>query len=179
MRDLGIHYCHCGRMVLFRCSWISSATPANFCLNPSKIQSQSYFTTDGLRPISSSWREALRDSGPTIFFNGTPCCHSPYVTSSLTRGWVCRLQPLLVLASGIILGTESGGTRDHILLSGLRDSPNLEGRVPRHRVSFSSPPTTRRATVEIFKPASTSRTPQSVEKFYNFPSTHELMSDGI
>jgi hypothetical protein len=33
-----------------------------------------------------------------------PCGHSPYVTSSLTRGWVCRLQLLLVLTSRVILG---------------------------------------------------------------------------
>jgi hypothetical protein len=49
---------------------------------------------------------------------------------SLTRGWVCRLQLLLVLASAVILGSESHGTHDHILLSEIRDSPNLEGQVP-------------------------------------------------
>jgi hypothetical protein len=48
---------------------------------------------------------------------------------------VCRLQLLLVLASAVILGSESRGsesrgTRDHILLSQIRDSPNLEGQVP-------------------------------------------------
>jgi hypothetical protein len=40
---------------------------------------------------------------------------------SLTRGRVCRLQLLLVLASAIILGSESRGTRGHILLSQFRD----------------------------------------------------------
>jgi hypothetical protein len=40
---------------------------------------------------------------------------------SLTRGWVCRLQVLLALASAVILGPESRGTRDHILLSQIRD----------------------------------------------------------
>jgi hypothetical protein len=87
---------------------------------------------------------------------------------SLTRGRVCRLQLLLVLASAFILGSEFRGTRDHILLSRIRDSPNLEGQAPhlystgtgwhshtpRHWVPFSSPPTTRRATVEVFEPAS-------------------------
>jgi hypothetical protein len=80
------------------------------------------------------------------------------------REWVCRLQLLLVLASAVILRSESRGTHDHILLSQIRDSPNLEGRSQylyppgtgwpsyTHRlwVSFSSPPTTRRATVEVF-----------------------------
>jgi hypothetical protein len=46
---------------------------------------------------------------------------------SLTREWVCRLQLLLVLASAVILGSESLGIRHHILLSQIRDSPNLEG----------------------------------------------------
>jgi hypothetical protein len=63
--------------------------------------------------------------------------------------------------------SESPG--DHFLLFQTRDSPNLEGQVhvfisPRNRVaqlylqalgSFSSPPTTRRATVEVFDPTST------------------------
>jgi hypothetical protein len=58
------------------------------------------------------------------------CGYILYVTSSLTRGWVCRLQSLLVLASPVILGSESRGTYGHILLSQIRDSPNLEGQVP-------------------------------------------------
>jgi hypothetical protein len=40
---------------------------------------------------------------------------------SLTRGRVCRLQLLLALASAVILGSESRGTRDHILLSQIWD----------------------------------------------------------
>jgi hypothetical protein len=46
------------------------------------------------------------------------------------RERVCRLQLLLVLASAVILGSESRGIRDHILLSQIRDSPNMEGQVP-------------------------------------------------
>jgi hypothetical protein len=49
---------------------------------------------------------------------------------SLTRGSVCRLQLLLVLASVVILGSESHGTHDHVSLSQIWDSPNLEGRSP-------------------------------------------------
>jgi hypothetical protein len=45
---------------------------------------------------------------------------------SLTRGWVCRLQLLLVLASTVIFGSESRRTRGHILLSlNLEESPRL------------------------------------------------------
>jgi hypothetical protein len=41
----------------------------------------------------------------------------------LTRGRVCRLQLLLILASAVIFGSESCGTLDHILLSQIRDFP--------------------------------------------------------
>jgi hypothetical protein len=85
--------------------------------------------------------------------------------SSLTRGRGCRLQLLLVLASAVILGSESHETHDHILLSQIRDSPNIEGQAalfislrnrvtqfyPKHWVPFS-PSTTRRTTVEVFEP---------------------------
>jgi hypothetical protein len=59
---------------------------------------------------------------------------------SLTREQVCRLQLLLVLAGADILGAKTCRTRDHISLSQIRDSPNLEGQVPvfispRNRVS--------------------------------------------
>jgi hypothetical protein len=36
----------------------------------------------------------------------------------------------MALASEVILGSESLGAHDHILLSQIRDSPNLEGHVP-------------------------------------------------
>jgi hypothetical protein len=49
---------------------------------------------------------------------------------------------LLVLDRAVFLGSESFGSRDHILLSVLR-------------LPFSSPPTTRRVTVEIFDLTST------------------------
>jgi hypothetical protein len=49
---------------------------------------------------------------------------------SLMREQVSHLQLLLVLASAFILGSETRGTRDNILLPQIRDSPNLEGQVP-------------------------------------------------
>jgi hypothetical protein len=114
-----------------------------------------------LPPISSSWRQAPGNSRHSNFtFHLNTCGYSPYVTSSQTRGWVCRLQLLLVLASTFILRSESRRTHDHILLSQIRDSPNLKDQVPvfispRHWVLFLSPPTTHRATVEVFDPAFT------------------------
>jgi hypothetical protein len=46
-----------------------------------------------------------------------------YGALSLTRGQVCGLQLLLTLASAVILGSESRGARDHILLSQIWDIP--------------------------------------------------------
>jgi hypothetical protein len=39
------------------------------------------------------------------------------------KGRICRLQLLVVLTSAVILGFESHGTREHILLSQIRDFP--------------------------------------------------------
>jgi hypothetical protein len=111
----------------------------------------------------------LRLTTSNFIFQLNTCGYSPYVTSSLMRGWVCRLQLLLVLASAVILRSESHGTHDHILLSQIQDSPNLEIQVPvfispRNRVAWLYPwhwvsslstPTTHRATVDVFDPAST------------------------
>jgi hypothetical protein len=49
---------------------------------------------------------------------------------SLTRGQVCRLQLLLAVASAVILGSESLGNRDTILLSQNRESPQPWGPGP-------------------------------------------------
>jgi hypothetical protein len=53
--------------------------------------------------------EPLETQGQNFFSQLNTCGHSPYITSSLTRGWVCHLQLLLVLASAFILGSESVG----------------------------------------------------------------------
>jgi hypothetical protein len=85
--------------------------------------SQSYFTTSGLPRISSPWRRTPWDSRPDYFFQMNTCGHSPYITSSMTRGWDCNLQLLLAFASAFISGSESRQIRDHILLSQIRDFP--------------------------------------------------------
>jgi hypothetical protein len=121
-------------------SWLrSSLNGGSIPTASSQSQSQSYFTTGGLPPISLSWRQVPWDPRPAIFFQLNTCGHGPYVTSSLTRGWVCRLQLLMAFAIAVILRSETRGTRDHILLSQIRDSPNLEGQIlvfiyPRNRV---------------------------------------------
>jgi hypothetical protein len=75
-----------------------------------------------------SWRQAPWDSRQHFFFQPNTCFHGPYVTSSLTRGWVCTLQLLLALASTVILRSDSRWTRDHILLSQIWDSPTWRTR---------------------------------------------------
>jgi hypothetical protein len=70
----------------------------------------------------------LRPTTRICIFQLNTCRYSPFGTSSLTRGWACRLQLLLDLASAVILWSESSGTHDHILLSQIRDSRNLEGQ---------------------------------------------------
>jgi hypothetical protein len=71
---------------------------------------------------------------------GLVFCGAP----SLTRGRVCLLHMLLVLASAVFLWSESLWThvRPYFTVSDLR-------------LPFSSPPTTRMVTVEVFDPAST------------------------
>jgi hypothetical protein len=62
---------------------------------------------------------------------------------SLTRGRACLLYMVLALASAVFLGSESLGTRRPYFT------------VSDFRLSFSSPPTTRRVTMKVFDPAST------------------------
>jgi hypothetical protein len=52
-----------------------------------------------------------------IFITGRQLRVCWFGSLSLSRGRVCRLQFLLALASVVILGSESFGTRDRILLS--------------------------------------------------------------
>jgi hypothetical protein len=72
----------------------------------------------------------VRLTTSNCIFQLNTCGYNPYVTSSLTRGWVCRLQLLLILASAVILGYEFRGTHYHILLSEIWDFRNLEGQLP-------------------------------------------------
>jgi hypothetical protein len=95
-------------------------------------QSQSYITTDGQSASQPVYLGIKHPSGAydhifiTVRLSRVCWCGG----LSLKRERVCRLQLLLVLACAVILGSESRGTRDHILLSQIRDSPNLEDHVP-------------------------------------------------
>jgi hypothetical protein len=112
-------------------------------LHSTDSKSQSRFTTRYTANQFVLARSPLRLT-TNIFFQLNACGYSPFVTSCPTRGWVCRLQLKLVLASAVFLMPESRGTHDHILLSQIRDSPNLEGQVPvfispRNRVALLYP----------------------------------------
>jgi hypothetical protein len=66
--------------------------------------------------------EPLKTHGQNVFLNWTPAVIVLiHISSSLTRGWVCHIQLLLALTSVFILGSESLGTRNHILLPQIRD----------------------------------------------------------
>jgi hypothetical protein len=81
------------------------------------------------RPVSLSVKH-LSVAQDQIFVTVRLLLVCSCVAPSLTRERVCLLQLLLALASTVILGSESHGTHDHILVSQIRDSPNLEGQIP-------------------------------------------------
>jgi hypothetical protein len=94
--------------------------------------SESYVTTDG-QSGSLSWNK-------TQIWGLRPDFYYCQIVADLLI-WVCRLQLLLTLASIVILGSESRGTRDHILLSQIETSIFLASYDPK-------------VTVEVFDPAS-------------------------
>jgi hypothetical protein len=103
----------------------------------------------------------LRLTTSNFIFQLNTCCFIPYVTSPLSREWVCCLQLLLVLASAVILITTSYCLRFHALPTWRAGSlylyqPGTEwpGYTPWHWVHFSLPPTTHRVMVEVLGPAS-------------------------
>jgi hypothetical protein len=91
--------------------------------------------------MSSSWRRVPWDSRPEFFFKCNSSGHNPYITSSLTRGWVCHLLLQLALASTFIFESEPHGTRDHILQSQIRYFPFCRLlRLAGLRWRYSTPP---------------------------------------
>jgi hypothetical protein len=82
-----LRFCRCGA---------PSLTRGRVCHLSRRTQSQSCFTTGGLPPISSSWRQDSWDSLPEFYYflHLNPYGHNPCVTSPLTRGcirplWIC------------------------------------------------------------------------------------------
>jgi hypothetical protein len=109
-------------------------------LTQSESKSESYVMTDG-QSAFLSWKKAPIWGLRLDFYYCQTVAGSWCGALSLTRGRVCRLQLLLALASAVILGSESRGTRDHILLSQIRDFP-FRGllRLAGLRWRYSTPP---------------------------------------
>jgi hypothetical protein len=105
-------------------------------------QSQSHIATDG-EPVSKSWCRAPSGAYDQILITvwqlQSCFCGAP----SLTRGRVCHLYMLLILCQHSLSQVSvPWDSWTYFTVSDLR-------------LSFSSPPTTRRVTVEVFDPAST------------------------
>jgi hypothetical protein len=83
--------------------------------------------------LAVCWNQFVMATNPlrltvnNFIFQLNTCGYNPYATSSLTRGWICRSQLLLVLASAVFHRSESRGIHDNILLSQIRDPPPQPG----------------------------------------------------
>jgi hypothetical protein len=144
------------------------------CLHNEQAQSKCYVTTDG-QSASLSWcQEPTWGLRPDFYYCQRVAGLLMWGTLSDER----RGLPFTIAAgshqrshSWVRVPWDSWS----YFLSQIQDSHNLEGQVPifisrRNRVGqlyprdwvpFSSPPTTRRATVEVFEPASTRVWPSS------------------
>jgi hypothetical protein len=133
-------------------------------LSESKLLYDWRSTADQFILTKSPLRLTTRD----FIFQRNTCGYCPYVTSSLTRGWVCRLQflalpsqsfsgasPARVITTIYCLKFETSQTRRVRSPYLYRPGNGWPSYVPRHWVPLSSLPTTRKATVEISDPAST------------------------
>jgi hypothetical protein len=139
---------------------LRSASPST----TNSCETESYVTTDG-QSASASWNKApFWRLGPDLYYCLTVAGLLIWGAHSDERAGL-MFTIAAAPRSAVIFGSESRRTRGHNLLSQIRGSPKLEGQVPvlifpRNRVAmlyspFSSPPKTRRATVEVFGPAST------------------------
>jgi hypothetical protein len=136
------------------------------------------FTVNQLVLVTSP----LRLTSSNFYFQLNTCDHSPYVTSSLTRGWVCHLQSVLHSPARSFSGPSPAGLmttfyclRFETPLTRRATSPYLYpiGRgcpsyIPRHWVPFSLLPTT----------ASAVHTPKP-ERLPVVPSVYDLLMSRI
>jgi hypothetical protein len=100
--------------------WISDWSLASRIQSQNQSQSHSYVTTTISRPVSLGIRQPS-GACDQIFITVWQLRVCSCGALSLTRGRVCHLQLLVGLASAVILGSGSRGTRDHILLSQILD----------------------------------------------------------
>jgi hypothetical protein len=126
-------------------------------LNMDQSQSQGHFTTGGLPPIISSWRQAPWDPRQLILFSNWTFLVIVLMQHPLWRedGSVvynfCWSSPAQSFSGpSLRFGTpKTWRARSPYLYPPGTGRP---GYTPRHWVPFSSPPTTRRAIAEVFDP---------------------------
>jgi hypothetical protein len=99
--------------------WTTSVRPTSMKISWIEL---SYVMTD-VPSASLSWNKAPIGAYDETFITVRQLKVCWFGALSLTRARVCRLQFLLVLVSAVILGSESFGTREHILLSHIWDFP--------------------------------------------------------
>jgi hypothetical protein len=92
-------------------------------------------------PISESRCRAPSGAHDQIYINLWPLRSCSSAAPSLTRGRVCLLYMLLGFANVVFLGSESLGSRDHVVLSQIRDFPFRRLlRLAGVRWRYSTPP---------------------------------------
>jgi hypothetical protein len=107
----------------------------------SQSENQSYITIDGQSASLSLNKAPTWDLRPDLYYWQTVAGFFVWDALSLTRGLICRLLLLLVLASAVIFGSEFRGTRDHTLLSQIRNFPfRCLLRLAGLRWRYSTPP---------------------------------------
>jgi hypothetical protein len=119
-------------------------------------ESESHITTDG-QSASLSWNKAPIWAYDQIVISAR---NTEYVwqlrswfrgAPSLMRERVCLLYVLLALASAVFLGSETLGTRDHILLSQIWDFPFRRLlRLAGSRWRYSTPSPHRTRSFELY-----------------------------
>jgi hypothetical protein len=140
-------------------SWFSTP-PLNGLTDFSQSQSQSYFTTGGLPPSSSFWRQAPWDSRPAFFQLKLGVIalmkHPPWREDGSVFYNCCRPSPAKSFSGPSPAGlmTTFDCLRFETLPAWWASSPylypprtGLPSYTPIHCVPFSSPPMSRRVTV--------------------------------
>jgi hypothetical protein len=112
--------------------WDTERTQVNYissCLPSSQSQSQSYITTDG-QSASLYWYQApIWGLWPDFYYCQTIAGLLIWGALSDKKTGLSFTIPA-VFASAVILRSESRGAHDHLLMSQIWDSPNLEDQVP-------------------------------------------------
>jgi hypothetical protein len=136
LRDLLGSDLRIGHFFRFRCLLVNTPQP-NTRLNrttefsykwrlttESRVESSLILRPTVSRPVSLEIKH-ISGAYDQIFITVRQLQVSWFGALSLTRGRVWLLQLLLALASAVIFGSESRGTRDYILLSQVREFPFL------------------------------------------------------